>query len=229
VGLAHGVRAVWQGGGMSVFAERDSSDDGEVGRNAAERLTFFSDAVIAIAITLLALELPVPKGQTNSLVLSHAWDMRDDYLAFVISFLVIAAHWRSHHRVFRYVTKLGNRLTGLTIAWLLFLVITPFATRMLTEDGAFETRFIFYAIVLALACLVFMLMIHRIGRDGLVRPDTPAQLLPNARARLAVQAGAFVISIPAAFLIGSWAYACWIVIPVAGGVILNRTHRHLPD
>jgi Endosomal/lysosomal potassium channel TMEM175 len=72
---------------------------------AAERLMFFSDAVIAIALTLLALDLPVPGGIENATVsipamVNDARQHLDDYLAFLISFLVIAAHWRLHHRVF---------------------------------------------------------------------------------------------------------------------------------
>ena len=49
---------------------------------AAERLTFFSDAVIAIAITLLALELPVPSGETNHDLLHSVGELRAEYIAF---------------------------------------------------------------------------------------------------------------------------------------------------
>src|SRR4249919_2859902 len=73
---------------------------------AAERLAFFSDAVVAIALTLLALGLPVPGGVENpdsvsvSAMIRDARQHVDDYIAFLISFLVISAHWRLHHRVF---------------------------------------------------------------------------------------------------------------------------------
>jgi Endosomal/lysosomal potassium channel TMEM175 len=76
---------------------------------SAERLAFFSDAVVAIALTLLALGLPVPGGIESpdsasvSDMIRDAARHVDDYLAFLISFLVIGAHWRLHHRVFRYV------------------------------------------------------------------------------------------------------------------------------
>lgn len=52
---------------------------------AAERQQLFVDAVIAIAITLLALELPVPRGATNGEMLRAAWAARLEYIAFGIS------------------------------------------------------------------------------------------------------------------------------------------------
>ena len=76
-------------------------DATEVERRAAERLTFFADAVVAIAITLLALELPAPKGSSTSEVLRSLADNGYEYSSFVIGFLVVAAHWKAHHRVFR--------------------------------------------------------------------------------------------------------------------------------
>lgn len=74
----------------------------EVRAIAVERLTFFADAVVAIAITLLALDLPVPTGSTNGDLWRSLRENFSDYLAFAISFVVIAARWNAHHRIFRY-------------------------------------------------------------------------------------------------------------------------------
>jgi hypothetical protein len=110
--------------------EDDAVESLEVRAIAVERLTFFADAVIAIAITLLALDLPVPTGETNRELLRSVGEHFPEYLAFLVSFLVVGAHWRGHHRTFRYVTMLGGQLPRLTMYWLLMLVITPFATRV---------------------------------------------------------------------------------------------------
>jgi uncharacterized membrane protein len=140
-------------------AREITTDEPDPRAIAAERLTFFADAVIAIAITLLALELPVPTGNTNHLVLHSLSANRGEYISFVISFYVIGFYWAHHHKVFRYVTVLGGRLVFLTLLWLFMLVLTPFATRMLSGDGGFQVRFVFYAIVQALAGLVWLLMV----------------------------------------------------------------------
>src|SRR5262245_9934465 len=114
----------------------------EVELISSERLVVFSDAVIAIALTLLALELPLPSGASNHDLLASAVNENlDAYLAFLISFVVIAVNWRGHHWVFRYVNS-TQPILGLNLLWLFFIVVTPFATRLLTPDGAFQVRFI---------------------------------------------------------------------------------------
>jgi uncharacterized membrane protein len=208
---------------MTVSTE-ETPDDVEVRAIAAERLTFFADAVIAIAITLLALELPRPAGDTNAKVLHSAWEYRDEYIAFLISFLVVGAHWGGHHRVFRYVTSLDGRLASYSMYWLLMQVLTPFATKVLTGDGAFETRFIFYASVQAAAGLLFLLMVREIYRHRLYRPDTPPQMFTRAVWRTGVMAVAFLVSIPIAFLT-HWAYLCWVAFPLVLPVTIRIRQR----
>jgi uncharacterized membrane protein len=185
--------------------------DAEVRAVAAERLTFFSDAVIAIALTLLALDLPVPRGDTDGALLRSAFDHREEYLAFGISFAVIAAQWSAHHRVFRYVTTLGGRLTGLSLLWLFLQVVTPFATRVITGGGAFEARFDFYAAVECAAFALFLLMLREIRTKHLYREGTPADRFSYTRT--GVLLAGFLLSIPVSFLT-HWAYVCWALPPM---------------
>jgi len=192
---------------------------------AAERLTFFSDAVVAIAITLLALDLPVPAAPTNPGFLHEVRTHSDAYVAFLISFTVIGSHWFGHHRMFRYVTRLGGRLVALNRLWLLMIVLMPFATKVLIGNGAFQARFTFYAAVQALTGLFFLLTVRAADRNGLFREDTPARTVTETYLRMSVFIGAFAVSIPVAFLT-RWAYVCWIAIPFAiRGVRMARTGR----
>jgi TMEM175 potassium channel family protein len=195
-----------------VGPESEPDAELEVRAIAAERLTFFADAVIAIAITLLALDLPLPAGATNGAILHALVVYRDEYLAFVISFMVIAAHWRSHHRIFRYVTHLDGRLTGLTMAWLFAQVIMPFATRLLTGDGAFQARFGFYAVVQLASFATFALMVYEIQRKHLYRDDTPPTLFSHSYVRLLGIGAGFGLSIPVS-LFTHYSYVCWFVAP----------------
>src|SRR5271166_4690531 len=122
--------------------EADVADEGSgADLISAERLIFFSDAVVAIAITLLALALPVPHAVTSRALFKAMWAEHDWYFAFLISFVVIANHWRSHHRLYRNVTRLDHRIITINLFWLLLIVITPFATRLLSANGAFGARF----------------------------------------------------------------------------------------
>jgi uncharacterized membrane protein len=209
---------------MPATADRHTDRDADAGSDAgwlsAERLVFFSDAVVAIAMTLLALDLPVPDGNTNAKVLSQFGAHRQDYVAFLISFAVVGIQWFGHHRVFGYVVRLGGRLAQWNMLWLLTIVVMPFATRVLTGDGAFQVRLFTYAIVQALSVGFFALMLTTMVRHRLLRPDTPAPVLTAVRRRLAVMGAAFVVSIPVAF-VTEWAYACWVAVPFAFGALLR--------
>jgi uncharacterized membrane protein len=189
---------------------------------AAERVIFFSDAVVAIAITLLALALPLPHGRTNAEILRSMSHDRTAYLAFLISFVVVGSHWRWHHRVFKYVARLDERIIGLNMIWLLMVVVTPFAARLLAGTGAFGVRFGFYAAVQIIAFLVFVQMSRLLRRRGLLRLEPPDA--HQIDVRLLTLAGLFAISIPIAF-VTPLAFAIWIAGPVAGRVWLLTQSR----
>ncbi len=142
--------------------------------------------------------------------------------------MVVGAHWAGHHRVFRYVTALDGQLTRLTLYWLLAQVLTPFATKVLTGEGAFQVRFIFYASVQAAAGILFLLMLREIHRHRLYRPDTPPRMLAYAAVRTGTLAGAFLVSIPVAF-VTPYAYVCWIVFPFAVPLIMRIARRRRTD
>lgn len=195
-------------------AQPERTDEVDKRVVSAERLTVFIDAVIAIALTLLALDLPVPTGATNGGMLRSALDHHEEYLAFAISFWVIGAHWNAHHQIFRHVTSLGGRLTGLTMLWLFMQVVTPFATRVITGDGAFQARFGFYAVVQVLADLLFALMLREVQREKLYGPATPPGLFRRAYIRDGGLIIGFAVSIPVSF-VTSYSWLCWIAMPFA--------------
>jgi len=117
---------------MAEIAAHVGAD--EAGSVSPERLIYFSDAVIAIAITLLALELPVPTGSVHGAagVLGFLREHSAEYLAFLISFAAVAMQWLAHQRLFRYATGLAGSVVKWNLLWLLMIVVMPFATKLLT-------------------------------------------------------------------------------------------------
>lgn len=190
----------------------------------AERLTFFSDAVVAIAITLLALALPLPRGTTDQQVIASLGSNADAYWAFLISFTVVGAHWAAHHRTFVHVTRLTGRLLLLNMAWLLLIVATPYATRVLTGQGAFPVRFTIYAGVQAALFFLWLLIVAEIVRENLLTRDAPPGLVGRGVSRSATMGAAFALSIPVAY-VTHWAYVLWVAVPLA--VRLGRRLRGL--
>ena len=198
----------------------------EVEFAAAERMTFFSDAVVAIAVTLLALELPVPEGTTTREILHNAGESFNEYLAFVISFFVIAFHWRTHHRVFRYVDQVTGRVITLNMFWLFLIVITPFITKFLNSGPINLLRFGTYAGVETIQYALFIVMVVMIMRSDFVKPGTDLQHFRNTIRNIVPVAIGFGVSIPVFWLFASlpelgidqnFAFVIWGVLPTLLG------------
>ncbi len=105
-----------------------------------ERILLFTDAVVAIAITLLVLPLvdlvPEIRGASVGTLLS---DHGDQLGAFALSFVVIARLWLTQHRIFERVAVYDTTLVRLTLVWLFTVVFLPFPTELLATgngDGA---------------------------------------------------------------------------------------------
>lgn len=176
-----------------------------------ERLVFFSDAVIAIAMTLLALDLPLPEGETDEdLWRSFVHLLPGEYLTFVLSFLVVAMFWRSHHRFFQHVTALAPGLIRMNIVFLFTIVVLPFATRVLGERGTSSFGTVFYALTVVAAGLSMLGLLRLVRRHGVVDPDAdPAW--PGRMARgILVPVCAFVVSIPIAFVASDIVRYLWV-------------------
>lgn len=207
---------------------RPEGDDwpAEVELAAAERLSFFSDAVVAIAITLLAIDLPMPEGTTTGALLRSAGDRWPAYLSFLISFVVIAAHWSGHHRTLRWVNRTSSTLQRWSIIWLLAIIVTPFAARILYGDGAIALRFTFYALIQVLATGAFIFIIRAVDRGALLRPDTPATLVPRATRRLSGTLGGFAASVPL-FFVTEYAWVLWFAVPILWGQLVRWRGRRV--
>jgi uncharacterized membrane protein len=193
---------------------------------AVDRLIFFSDAVVAIAITLLALELPVPEGATTHELWTSARHNDSHYLAFLVSFVVIAAMWARHHHVMRYAERGDERLRSLNMLWLLTIVLNPFATDMLTVSshdttGAHAVRFGFYAVLQIFANVAFLLMIRHLVRSGLQSATAPADLWPATFRGCMTVMAIFGLSIPL-FLVTREAWILWLVGPIVVGHARRR-------
>jgi uncharacterized membrane protein len=193
-----------------------------------ERLLYFSDAVFAIALTLLALDLPVPAGDSNAaLWRSFASHLNDEYLTFLISFLVISRFWMVHHRFFDRVVAVDRRVVQLDLLYLLWIVVLPFATRVLGADGGYAFGTVLYAVVVALVGATFALLVRVCERHGLVTA-TDAAGGRLALGSLAV-AGVFLLSIPLAFWNTDAAKYFWLVLavlpPILGAGRARRSRR----
>ncbi len=158
-------------------ARRIVQSRAEGGEIEFTRIVAFSDGVIAIAITLLVLNLDVPDVPSGDLgnALGDQWRQ---YLGFALSFALIGRFWILHHRAFTLLERFDATLMVLNLAFLALIVAMPFATDLVAEYGDVPIAVVIYASVVGTASLMSWLMVRRSVRHGHIRE----QLRPQAEA-----------------------------------------------
>lgn len=124
------------------------------------RLEAYSDAVIAIIITLLVLELRVPEleDQTVVGVLHSLTTILPQLLSFAFSFLTLSVFWVNHHHFYHEVDRTDGRLMWYNNALLFWLALIPFTTAYLGEHPFVPGVIMLYCFVLFMAALMYTLM-----------------------------------------------------------------------
>jgi uncharacterized membrane protein len=104
-------------------------------RAETTRLEAFSDGVIAIAITLLILEIHVPDLEDGSptALWQALHDLWPNYLGYVISFATIGIMWANHHTIFRFIDRTDHYLILTNLLFLFFVATVPFPTALMAD------------------------------------------------------------------------------------------------
>jgi uncharacterized membrane protein len=189
-----------------------------------ERLVFFSDAVCAIAITLLVLEIRLPSADgtlTDSQISPILAGMWHKFLAYVISFLVIGAFWIGHHRKFRYIKRYDSTLLFLNLLMLMGIAFLPFPSSMISEYP-YRNVTIFYAFTLMLTSVCSVIIWWYASRNNrLIDPDLDQKIVRRQFMNPIVTSIIFLLSIGVAFLDVNLAKLFWLLIfPVT--MYINR-------
>jgi TMEM175 potassium channel family protein len=132
-----GGRAAGRKGGR-VEKERpfeDGVDEGTVRQDpTAARLETFSDGVIAIAITLLVLEIEVPHAEPGSSLAAKLADLWPSYAAYVVSFLTIGIMWINHHHMFTQIERANHTFLMLNVVFLMAIAAIPWSTALVAAN-----------------------------------------------------------------------------------------------
>jgi len=120
-----------------------------------DRLSFFSDGVFAIAITLLIIEIKVPVIEhASNEALSHSLsEMSLKFIGFLISFAIVGHYWSVHHRIFGYVKKYNSPLLWVNLGFLCSVVLLPFSSGLLGEYSSDLHLYVPYIVYVINICL----------------------------------------------------------------------------
>ncbi|HEV8440720.1 MAG TPA: TMEM175 family protein [Methylomirabilota bacterium] len=158
------------------------------------RLEAFSDAVIAIAITVMVLELKVPH-ETDWPALRPLIPV---FLTYVLSFAFLGIYWNNHHHMLHATDRINGRILWANLHLLFWLSLVPFVTGWMGENHFARLPTALYGAVLLFAAVAYLIL-----QNTIVSQQGPHSKLREAVGRDVkgkISAGLYVVAIPLAFV-----------------------------
>jgi len=191
-------------------------------------LTNFSDAVMAIAITIIVLELQVPDVPTaeiNAQLWSSLWNDSSVLIGYFVAFFILASYWKSYHKYMKYVKRVDDRFVTLNIFFVFFLAILPFPTSILCKYPAMTGPVILYAIAISCSSIMQFLMWDYASGKGKLTVDMDSRFRHAMHTRPLLNVALFLISIPVAFINPLVSMAMWCIPFLITNYILHKVYR----
>jgi uncharacterized membrane protein len=136
-----------------------------------DRTEAFSDAIIAIIITVMVLEMRPPHG--SSITALHA--ATPAFLSYVLSFIYLAIYWNNHHHMFHVTERVTGSILWANLHLLFWLSLIPFTTTWMHENSSAPAPTALYGVVLLMAAIAYTIL-----QRAIIRSQRPHSLLAEA-------------------------------------------------
>jgi TMEM175 potassium channel family protein len=187
------------------------------------RLEAFSDAVIAIAITIMVLELKVPHGAA----LADLRSLAPVFLSYVLSFVYLGIYWNNHHHLLHACQKVDGRVLWANMLLLFWLSLVPFVTGWMGENHFAAAPVAVYGFVLLMAALSYTVLVRtllaRHDRDSVLARAIGSDLKGNVS--LVAYVLAILLALPARWV----ACALYVAVAIVWLVPDRRIERTLAE
>ena len=125
------------------------------------RLSAFTDGIVAILITVMVLNLRIPKGPNWT----DLFDMGFIFLTYLASFYLLAIYWNNHHHLFHLAERVSGRILWWNVVLLFFMSFIPFTTNWLSEFSDSKTPEIVYAVNNLFIDIIFNILSYEIFKS----------------------------------------------------------------
>lgn len=165
-----------------------------------DRLKALIDGVIAVSITLLALDIhltPPLHGLSEAALLQQFINIWPKYLSYAVSFIVVGVNWMSHQRKFRHIVRADNGLAWINMLFLMTVGLVPFTTSVVSESFGHIATTVYAADMLVTSFMLWLIWRYA-DRRGLVDPRLPRAEHRREAALGLMSMSVFVVSIAVA-------------------------------
>ena len=185
------------------------------------RLEAFSDGVLAIILTIMVLDLKVPRGET----FADLSPIVPVFFRYVLSFVYVAIYWNNHHHLLQTARRISGLILWANLHLLFWLSLIPFATGWIGENHLAKSPSVVYGVVLLMSAVAYRLLQHSIiaihGRKSLLR----RALGKDRKGRASVLI--YLVAIGAAFWKPWVAEALYVIVALMWLVPDQRIERAL--
>src|SRR5919199_1494451 len=179
-----------------------------------DHITSFADAIFAFSITFMAISIAIPnlaQNLTQAQVIDKLLESIPEFEIYAISFFVIGVYWIAYHQIFNQIVNSDSVVTWLTLVFLFFITLIPFATNMQIGFG-YRILFILYALVLAIAGALLTITWLHATKNKLIDKDLTQREIQSISVEAILPAVVYFLSILVSFVNLQAAYYFWILI-----------------
>ncbi|MBV8096864.1 MAG: DUF1211 domain-containing protein [Acetobacteraceae bacterium] len=195
-----------------------------------ERVYGISDCVIAVAFTLILVNIHLPpeglsESQLKSFITQH---LLPDLPLYLATYVVVASSWISHYRVFTYVRRSSSLFIALNVLFLASIVFLPVPVAFFYQYGNQAGSLQLFASTQLVTSAALLLMWIVARTEGLLDPETPPEFLRYTTARLVVIPLGTLLTIGIAFFNVWAAEGIYLFFYVLGWFLRHLYYRHHP-
>lgn len=188
------------------------------------RLAALTDGIFAVAITLVAVQLTIekPDDDTASALFGAIGAEYGAWVGFIIAFIVLAKYWDSNHSFYDRLQAIDSRVIKIQMAYLFFVVLLPFGTRLVGDYGNNPGSVVALALLLAALSLIETLLFGYAARSGLLDYSPTDSEFKWAVISSLTPVVTFICTLPLAWVNTSLAMISWIPLALALGLVVWR-------
>ncbi len=190
------------------------------------RISSLSDGVFAVAMTLLVVNLNIPENIRLSDTELHVVLMNQTsrFSNYIISFLLTAVFWISHHRQHHYIKRTDTVHLWINIFILMFIVLVPFSTSLTGDYGGSTTAEVFFAGNMMIVGLLFRAnWVYAIRNHRLIETNTSKEIIADGMWRCSLFNVISLMAVVFAFVIPKWSSLAYLLFPA--GIYLRHLVR----
>ncbi|WP_261371078.1 TMEM175 family protein [Sphingobium sp. B2] len=193
------------------------------GGMSSGRLEAFTDGVVAIIITIMVLELKVPRDGS----LAALSDSLPILLAYILSFINVGLYWNNHHHLLHAADRIDGKVLWANLFLLFWLSLVPFVIRWLDASGFSAMATASYGVVLAMAAIGYEMTERAIIACNGAQSALARAVGSDRKGKVTL--ALYAVAVPAAFFARPVAIALYIIVLLPWLAPDRRIERALGD